>query len=172
VTLHVPVTDLDHAEGSADAAVVLVMYGDYECPYCRGVFMVVKRLQKTLGARLRFVFRNFPMTEEHPRAWHAAAAAEAAALQGEFWGMHEALYRHQHRLDDKGLLISADLLGLDSRKFLDGMKSVEVETRIATDLHGALESGVNEPPALFIQGVRYSGLRSYAALLHALEHRT
>src|SRR6476661_4369358 len=154
-----PVTEADHADGPPDAAVVLVKYGDYECPSCRSVFMVVKRLQKTMSGRLRFVFRNFPMSELRPHAWHAAAAAEAAGLQGEFWDMHDALYRHQHRLDDHGLLISADLLGLDSQKFHEAMRSSDVETRIASDVRGAIESGVTQPPALFIQGVRYTGLR-------------
>src|SRR5207302_4350972 len=91
--LAVPVDeDRDHIQGSASAAVTLVEYGDYECPYCGAAYPIIKELQDRMGDRLRFVFRNFPITTSHPHAEQAAAAAEAASSQGRFWAMHDLLY--------------------------------------------------------------------------------
>jgi len=94
-TLTQPVSAYDHAEGPDDAPLTLVEYGDYQCPYCGAAYPVVKRLQKTLGEKLRFVFRNFPLTQVHPYALIAAEATEAAALQGRFWEMHDLLFEEQ-----------------------------------------------------------------------------
>src|SRR6266478_3522544 len=92
--LAVPVSDRDHHQGPATAAVTLVQYGDYECPYTRQSTTVVQALQLQLGARLRFVFRNFPLVQIHPHALRAAEAAEAAAAQGKFWEMHDYIFHH------------------------------------------------------------------------------
>src|SRR4249919_2429553 len=102
--LTMPVGPRDHAQGPADAPVTLVEYGDYECPHCGRAYPIVKEVQRRLGARLRFIFRNFPLGEMHPHAQHAAEAAETAASQGLFWEMHDALFEHQHALDDSHLI--------------------------------------------------------------------
>jgi formate-nitrite transporter family protein len=167
-TLRMPVTDRDHADGPADAPVTLVEYGDYECPHCGRAYPLIKRLQKELKPHLRFVFRHFPLAEIHPHAVHAAAAAEGAAHQGKFWAMHDAIFEHQNRLDDRSLVLYAAQIGLDAQKFLESMGSPEVEARIAADLLAGARSGVNGTPTLFINGVRYDGEHSYAALLRAL----
>ena len=83
-TLTLPVGERDHAQGPADAAVTLVEYGDYECPYCGEAYPLVKAIQEQLGDRLCFAFRNFPLVNSHPHAQHAAEAAEAAGAQGRF----------------------------------------------------------------------------------------
>src|SRR5579864_1358377 len=93
----------DHVQGERDAPVTLVEYGDYQCPYCGQAYPIVKRLQKRLGSQLRFVFRNFPLAEAHPFAMAAAEMAEAAALQGKFWQMHDSLYEHQDALEPERL---------------------------------------------------------------------
>ena len=102
--LTVPVGAQDHAQGPEDAPVTLVEYGDYECPYCGAAYPIVKRIQKKMGKDLRFVFRNFPLTESHPHALAAAQSAEAAALQNSFWEMHDALYENQRALEDRDLV--------------------------------------------------------------------
>ena len=102
--LAVPVSDKDHAQGPPDAAVTLVEYGDYECPYCGNAYPVIKRLQQEMGPRLRFVFRNFPLNTVHAHAGVAAQAAEAAAAQGKFWEMHDLLYEHQKDLADADMV--------------------------------------------------------------------
>src|SRR5262249_40759922 len=98
-----PVSERDHIQGPDSAPVTLVEYGDYECPYCGQAYPIVKEVQQRLGDRLRFVFRNFPLTNAHPHAEHAAEAAEAAGAQGQFWEMHDSLYEHQSALDDAHL---------------------------------------------------------------------
>jgi protein-disulfide isomerase len=90
--LKVPVNEHDHRQGPEDAQITLVEYGDYACPYCAEAYSVVKEIQKRLGTKLRVVFRNFPLPDVHP---HAPHAAEAAAVQGKFWEMHDTLYEHQ-----------------------------------------------------------------------------
>ena len=102
--LTVPVDeDRDHIQGPVDAPVTLVQYGDYECPYCGEAYPIVKEVQARMGQRLRFVFRNFPISTSHPHAERAAGAAEAASAQGRFWEMHDTLYEHQRRLRDEDL---------------------------------------------------------------------
>src|SRR6188508_427866 len=101
--LTMAVAKRDHAQGPADAPVTLLEYGDYECPYCGRAYPIVKEIQRRLGDRLRFVFRNFPLNSVHPHAGVAAQAAEAAAAQGKFWEMHDLLYEHQHDLADVDL---------------------------------------------------------------------
>src|SRR5580658_1707895 len=116
-TLTQPVSARDHIEGPADAPLTLVEYGDYQCPYCGVAYPVVKRVQKTLGKKLRFVFRNFPLTQAHPYALIAAEAAEASALQGKFWEMHDLLFEKQDFLEPDILPALAGEVGLDMGKF-------------------------------------------------------
>src|SRR5437763_12765177 len=104
-TLTPPVSERDHAQGRSDAPLTLVEFGDFQCPYCGEAYPVVKRLQKALGNKLRFVFRNFPLIQAHPYALIAAEAAEAAGLQKKFWEMHDVIYENQADLDPNTLLV-------------------------------------------------------------------
>src|SRR5215212_10828425 len=106
-----PVSARDHSQGPADAPVTLVEYGDFECPHCGRAYPVIKEVQSALGDRLRFVFRNFPITNSHPHAQHSAEAAEAAGAQGKFWEMHDMLFEHQRGLDDHHLVEYAEQIG-------------------------------------------------------------
>src|SRR5438445_11079741 len=90
-SLTLPVAQRDHRRGPENAPVTLVEYGDYECPYGGKAYPIVKEIERRLGDRLRFVFRNFPLTQSHPNAEHAAEAAEADAVQEKIWAMHEYL---------------------------------------------------------------------------------
>ena len=122
-TLQVPVTDADHIEGDPDAPVTLVEYADYECPYCGAAYSVIKRVQKHFGKRLRFVFRNFPLTQIHPEAENAAEIAEFAGAHGRFWEMHDALFDAQDRdFDDAVINDVAKKVGLDMKRFLADMQ--------------------------------------------------
>jgi protein-disulfide isomerase len=164
-----PVPVEDHAEGPADAPLILVEYGDYQCPYCGAAYPVVKRLQKRLGKKLRFVFRNFPLTQAHPFARIAAEAAEAAALQGKFWEMHDLLFEQQTLLKPEILPLWAKKIGLDLEKFESDIEQAVVEERIREDRQSGIRSGVNGTPTFFINGARYDGLPDYDSLLAALE---
>ena len=112
VTLRPPVTPEGHIQGPEDAAVTLVEYGDYECPHCGRAYSIIKRVQKHFGKRLRFVFRNFPLSELHPHAESAAETAEFAGAHGKFWEMHDLLFENQERLSELLYLGLAKELGL------------------------------------------------------------
>jgi protein-disulfide isomerase len=157
ITLRLAVGPDDHAQGRADAPVTLVEYGDYECPYCGQAYPIVKRLQTQLGDRLRFVFRNFPLTEAHPHAAAAAQFAEAAALQGKFWEMHDVLYEHQHALGTNDLLKYARRLDLNMKKLEADLAHKSVAERVRADFAHGARSGVTGTPTFFINGRRFDG---------------
>ncbi len=164
-----PVSERDHAAGPANAPLTLVEYGDYQCPYCRAAYPVVKRLQKKLGKKLRFVFRNFPVTQSHPYALIAAETAEAAALQGKFWEMHDLLFEKQASLKPEIIPVWVEKMGLDVNKFGNDIKQGVVEKRIKEDRQSGIRSGVNGTPTFYINGIRYDGPSDYNSLLAALE---
>jgi protein-disulfide isomerase len=167
--LTMPVSDRDHSQGPSDAPVTLVEYGDYECPYCGAAYPIVKQLQERLGDRLRFVFRNFPITTAHPHAEHAAEAAEAAGAQGKFWEMHDYLYEHQRALADEELEGYAETLGLDVERFDREMEAQVHTDRVRTDFMSGVRSGVNGTPTFFINGRRHNGPYDVQTLLAAIE---
>ncbi len=168
-SLVVPVNERDHSQGPATAAVTLVQYGDYECPYTRQSTTVVRAIQQQLGDKLRFVFRNFPLTEIHPHALHSAETAEAAAAQGKFWEMHDYIFHHQHTLEDSDLEQFAIAVGLDMQQFARDMAERPYISRIEEDLQSGIRSGVRGTPTFFINGVLYPGSWGQEALLAALE---
>jgi len=167
--LTLPVGERDHAQGPADAPVTLVEYGDYECPYCGQAYPIVKQIQQRMGDRLRFVFRNFPLSTLHPHAAHAAEAAEAAGAQGKFWEMHDHLYEHQRQLDDTHLLEYATRLKLDIGRFEQDMASHAFGGRVREDFLSGVRSGVNGTPTFFINGVRHDDSWDLRTLLRAIE---
>jgi protein-disulfide isomerase len=167
-TLTPPVSARDHAQGPASAPITLVEFGDYQCPYCGAAYPVVKQLQKTLGKKLRFIFRNFPLTQAHPYALVAAEAAEAAALQGKFWEMHDLIYENQASLEPDILPEWAVTVGLDVKKFGAAIQQGEITKRIKEDRMSGITSGVNGTPCFFINGIRYDDMPDYDSLLAAL----
>jgi protein-disulfide isomerase len=170
-TLTPPVSARDHAEGPAGAPVTLVEYGDYQCPYCGAAYPVVKQLQKALGKKLRFVFRNFPLTQAHPYALIAAEAAEAAALQGKFWEMHDLIYENQDELDPGILPAWAETIGLNLEEFGSAIRQGDITKRIKEDRTSGIRSGVNGTPTFFINGTRYDGPSDYDSLRANLEEQ-
>jgi protein-disulfide isomerase len=161
--------DRDHVEGKEDAAVTLVEYGDYECPYCGAAYPIIKEVQARMGERLRFVFRNFPITTSHPHADRAAEAAEAADTQGKFWPMHDLLYENQRRLRDPDLRAYAETLGLDLERFDRELAERVHADRVHEDFMSGVRSGVNGTPTFFINGVRHDDSYEVEPLLAALE---
>jgi protein-disulfide isomerase len=167
--LAVPVTERDHRQGPETATVTLVQYGDYECPYTRQSTSVVQAIQQQLGDRLRFVFRNFPLTEIHPHALHAALAAEAAATQGKFWQMHDSIFHHQHTLEDSDLAQFATAVGLEMQQYARAMAQQRSLPHIEEDVESGERSGVQGTPTFFINEVLYRGSWEQDALLAALQ---
>jgi protein-disulfide isomerase len=161
--------DRDHVQGPADAAVTLVQYGDYQCPYCGAAYPIIKEVQARMGERLRFVFRNFPITTSHPDAERAAEAAEAADTQGKFWQMHDVLYENQERLGDRDLLAYAEQLGLDLELFGKELAEHVHAERIHEDFMSGVRSGVNGTPTFYINGKRHDDSYETEILHAALE---
>jgi protein-disulfide isomerase len=161
--------DRDHIQGPGDAPVALVEYGDYECPYCGAAYPIIKQVQSRMGDRLRFVFRNFPITTSHPHAERAAEAAEAAGSQGKFWEMHDLLYEHQQHLEDADLHRYAEQLGLDLRIFDEDLAGHHHAERVREDFMSGVRSGVNGTPTFYINGARHDGSYDVESLLTALE---
>ncbi len=167
--LKIPVSKEDHSQGPENAPLVLVEYGDYQCPHCGRAFPIVKRLQKALHDKMKFVFRNFPLSEMHPDALNAAKVAEGAALQGKFWEMHDMLYENQGALDVGSLEQYSAKLGLNAEALEKALGESGVEDRVARDFEGGVRSGVNGTPTFFVNGARYDGDWSYGPFLKALE---
>ena len=162
MTLRPPVSGRDHSRGPADAPVTLVEYGDYECPHCGRAHPIVRLLERRLGKSLRFVFRNFPLSEVHPHAVHAAEAAESVASHvGEdaFWCMHDAIYDHQHdsplALEDENLVAYAAACGADARQVASDLATDALADHVREDFTSGVRSGVNGTPTFFINGERY-----------------
>ena len=145
----------DHLRGSLTAPSRLVIYGDYECPYTRKALVSVAMVRKDRGDSVASAFRNFPLTEIHPHALHAALAAEAADVQGKFWEMHDLLFRRQASLGDSELLAYARLLGLDEERFRADFEGQRGLPRIEADLRSGERSGVEGTPGIFINGRPY-----------------
>jgi protein-disulfide isomerase len=162
------VSDRDHIQGLPDAVIVLVEYGDYECPYCGAAYPVVKELQHRLKGKLALVFRNFPLANAHPHAEFAAEAAEAAAAQGKFWEMHDMLYENQQALEPENLVEYATTLGLDIPRFKREMNEHVYTSRVKDDFRSGVRSGVNGTPTFFINGERYNGSYDVRSMLAAL----
>jgi protein-disulfide isomerase len=167
--LVLPVGDRDHIQGSADAPVTLVEYGDFECPYCRQAYPIVKEIRDRMGARLRFVFRNFPLTKVHSHAEHAAEVAEAAAAQGAFWQMHDRLFERQFALEDDNLIEYAQELGLDADRVAGALAARTYKPRVRDDFMSGVRSGVNGTPTFFINGVRHDQSWALDSLMAAIE---
>jgi protein-disulfide isomerase len=159
------VDQLDHLRGSG--APLVVEYGDYECPYSRAAYREIQRVE--MATPLRFVFRHFPLTEIHPHALAASAAAEAAALQGRFWEMHDRLFHGQKALTDADLSAYAAELGLDVDRFGTDIGGDGVLARIRRDVESGIASGeVRGTPTLFINGAVHRGSYDAASLLEAI----
>lgn len=140
----------DHVCG-ADPGPLAIEYADFECPFCAALAAALA------GTRLRRVFRHFPVKSSHPRAWPAACAAEAAALQGRFWEMHDLLFADQGRLEDPHLWERARALGIDLERFEVDRRGDTVQSRVRRDFESGVRAGVVTTPTLFAAGRVYRG---------------
>ncbi len=164
-----PVSARDHVQGSLQAPVILIEYGDFQCPHCYEANSIVKEIQHKLKDQLCFGFRHFPLTQLHAQAQRAAEAAEVAADQGKFWLLHDMLFEHQHALDDGSLVEYALNLGLNMPRFLWNFSERVYTSRVQADFHSGIESSVTGTPTFFINGVRYSDSWKLEGLFAAIE---
>jgi len=153
VTLAVPAVPMDHSTGPDHAPVTLVEYGDFECPTCAAVEPAVRQLRERYPVDMRFVFRHFPLEDAHPHALLAAAAAEAAAAQGQFWPMHDRLIAHPTHLKRSDLDRHAAALGLDTARFAAELNDDIYLQRIREHQDGGRRSHLRATPTFFVNGV-------------------
>ena len=161
----------DHMRGGSarEGVISVLVYGDYLCPYCRRLRLVLARLRQALGERLAYVFRQFPNERAHPGSYLISRAAEAAAKQGRFWEMHDLLYEQEPPLTEAHVFEFAKNLGLDIERFRRDLDGEEVRNRIEEDLSEGKRNGVTGTPTLFVDGIRYDGAWDFYSMLEALE---
>jgi protein-disulfide isomerase len=159
----------DHVVGPAGAPLELVMYGDFQCPYCAAAQSIVRRVRERLDGRLRFAFRHMTLPDLHPLARGAAQASEAAAAQGAFWPMHDHLYAARGRLAPADLVAHAAALGLDAARVRAELDAGVHAARVARDDASARAAGVAGTPAFFVDGVLHDGAFDAGSLVEALE---
>jgi protein-disulfide isomerase len=161
--------DVDHVRGERGAPLQLVMFGDFQCPFCLGAQSVLRRVRERLDGRLLFAFRHLPIPERHPLAPLAAEASEAAAAQGRFWEYHDALFAAQPRLSRETMLELGRELGLDVERMEAESDSGAHRDRVARDLASAEASGATGTPTFFVNGKRFFGAYDAGSLVEALE---
>lgn len=153
----------EHIQGAHDAPIVLVEYGDYQCPYCADFYYTIKKLQKKFGNKFAFVFRNFPL-DMHPYALSASIAAEIMAKNNQFWPMHNLLCENQGSLTDDYLFGYAEQLGVNHAQFKKDFADEKFIDKIQSDIDGGVKSGVNGTPSIFINGKKYEGDYAFESL--------
>ena len=168
MSLRIPVGPGDHAQGSLRAPVVLVEYGDYQCPACGEAAPLVKALQQRFGDALCLVFRNFPLGEVHPEAPAAAITAEFAGRHGRFWDAHDLLYANQDALGDALYAELVQSLGLSLDGLREALQGGPEADRVEADFEGGVRSGVNGTPCFFINGTRFEPQASFQELFDAI----
>lgn len=171
VNLKTPINKCDHIRGPAHAGISLVEYGDYQCPFCASACAVVDQLEPYFEGQMRFVFRQFPLTEVHPYAEVAAESAEFAGAAGVFWEMHEALFRNQAILSVPTIMLIAEKLRLSETMMRHSLETGQFRSKVRNDFMGGVRSGVNGTPTFFINGVRHEGPFDFASLASAIQSR-
>jgi formate-nitrite transporter family protein len=164
-----PLSAEDHVDGPERAELELVMYGDFQCPYCTAAYPIVKRIRDQLAGRLLFAFRHFPLRHIHPDAERAAEASEAAASQGAFWEMYNRMYESRGALSREDLIGYAAELGVDAERVAEELDSEVHRPRVQRDVDSGLASGVGGTPTFFVNGRIHGGSFDKASLIAALE---
>ncbi|VXB21713.1 thioredoxin domain-containing protein [Massilia sp. 9I] len=162
------ITENDHVRGSADAEIVIVEYGDFQCPYCARAYPTLVELQQRYGERIALVYRHLPLGM-HPFAEGAAEAAEAAGAQGKFWEMHDALFEHQAQVSPAQLPLLAQQLGIEGERFNEDLATRRHRERIQAQAEEGKSLGASGTPSFFIKGERYHGDSDRESLTAAVE---
>jgi protein-disulfide isomerase len=162
--------DDDPAQGPEDASVTIVEFSDFQCPYCaRFQAETLPQILSNYGDRVRFVYRDFPLTSLHANALKAAEASECADDQGAYWKYHDLLFQNQSALDDASLKGYAASLALDTAAFNDCLDSDKQVSEIQKDYQDGITAGVQGTPAFFINGMPLSGAQPFSVFQAAIE---
>ena len=157
MSLHPAVNNSDHLKGNLNTNLEIVEYGDFECPHCAAAHPIIEKIMQEFGRQIKFIFRNFPLSEMHANAREAAKAAEAAGLQGKYWEMHNSIFENQEYLQPNDFVKRAEKLGLDIQKFKMDMQNPIIGDKIDSDFESGIRSGVNGTPSFFINGNKFDG---------------
>ncbi|HEY0746195.1 MAG TPA: DsbA family protein [Steroidobacteraceae bacterium] len=175
VTLAVPPEPTDHAKGSEHARVVVVEYGDFECPSCKVAATTPELLVERFPNQVRFIFRHFPLEEAHPHALLAAESAETAGAQGKFWEMHDVLFRNQLHLKAADLYHYASELGLDMARYVAEMDDHIYLQKVREHIAGGRLSHIRATPTFFVNGavqdISFGMKALHDAVAAAVTHR-
>lgn len=165
----VNMTDDDHVRGPREAQLVVIEYGDFQCPYCARARPTLLRLQRRHGDRIALVYRHLPLEHLHPLAELVAEAAEAAGAQGKFWEMHDLLFEHQQQLNSANVPLLAQELGLDAQRFMEELQNRVHCDKVHAHAEQAARLGASQTPSFFLNGERYEGDSDYDSLTAAVE---
>jgi len=166
--LKIPVSNSDHRQGVHSNKLILVEFGDYQCPYCGEAYWMVKELQNKFHMELQFVFRNFPLSTVHPQALTAAVTAELAGSNGYFWQAHDALFENQRALGMDLYTGILSGLSIPSSELTLALEKDTYSGRINSDFNGGVRSGVNGTPSFYINGFFYDGSVDLESMTDAL----
>ena len=166
--LKYPPKDSDHRRGDLEAPIILVEYGDFECPYCASAVQKIENLIRYFGSEMCFIYRHFPIIKIHPNAGVAAVASEAADLQGKFWEMHDLLYAGFPDLSRNRIMGYARQLNLDVKRFTAEVDSHKYKARVAAEEQEGQAAGVSGTPTFFFNGRKYNGTFTAAAVVPLL----
>ncbi len=157
------------SEGPEDAPVTLVEFSDFQCPYCARMQPALKQVKDTYGEKVRLVFRQFPLNSIHPQAQKAAEASLCANDQGRFWEMHDKLFETDTSLKPDDIRERATSLELNLEEFNQCMDSGKYAATVQQDVLDGVKAGVTGTPALFINGLSFSGSRSFEEISQVIE---
>ena len=162
--------DDDPSWGPADAPVTIVEFSDFQCPYCaRFVTQTLPQIKQTYEGKVRFVFRDFPLSQIHENAEKASEAAECANEQGKFWEYHDKLFSSQSALDVASLKSYASQLGLDTATFDQCLDSSKYAQEVQKDLQDGTSYGVDGTPAFFVNGLLVVGAQPFASFQEVID---
>jgi len=160
----------DHYRGNLFAPIELVQYGDFQCTHCAQAYPDIKLLIETLGARIRFVYRHYPLPNIHSLALEAAVASEAAASQGKFWQMHDMIFKNQKYLLRSSFSSFAEEIGLNLEQFENSMKYKRLKHKVINDFESGVKGGVDGTPTFYISGRKYNGYNDFEGLYKACKY--
>ena len=155
--------------GPEDAPIVMVEFSDFECPFCRQTLPVLEEILEAYDGQIRFVYRQFPLTDIHPRAQKAAEASLCADEQGEFWPMHDLLFAEPIELEVASIKVKAASLGLDQEQFDNCLDSAQYAERVDQEIAEGFSLGVNGTPTIIINGRPLVGVQGYEAYVAVIE---
>lgn len=174
-SLATAVSAVDWSKGNPESPIILVEYGDFQCPACAAYHPMIDQLVKQRGNDFRFVYRHFPLKSIHPNADGASRASEAAGMQGKFWEMYDIIYQRQTSWSNLGrgtveetFIGYAKELGLNEEQFKKDMASDAVKDKVDNQLKDGTASGVSSTPTLFLNGEKIANPRSYEEFIQVI----